>query len=137
MRCSSSFGGWRKARASPDGRSDFAGRVRATTRQSETIRPVDEAHLPWGPAILSDCMNASRFRVRPGGRVSLRDYDPADTRPFKHKKKVADHLTETLERMARLQEKLYAQDRWAVLLIFQAMDAAGKDSVIKHVMSGL
>lgn len=82
-------------------------------------------------------MNASRFRVRPGQRVSLRRFDPADTRPFKNKKKAADDLARSLGRMVALQERLYAHDRWALLLIFQAMDAAGKDSVIKHVMSGL
>ncbi len=79
----------------------------------------------------------NRFRVRPGQTVNLRQYDPADTQPFKNKKKAIDKLDKGLERLAKLQEQLYAQDRWAVLLIFQAMDGAGKDSMIKHVMSGL
>jgi PPK2 family polyphosphate:nucleotide phosphotransferase len=82
-------------------------------------------------------MDAMRFRVRPGQRVSLRDWDPGDTRPFKNKRKAHGRLEQGIDRMVALQEKLSAQDRWSVLLIFQAMDAAGKDSAIKHVMSGL
>jgi PPK2 family polyphosphate:nucleotide phosphotransferase len=82
-------------------------------------------------------MDTSRFRVRPGRRVDLRRYDPDDTGPFKNKEKASDRLARGLERMVALQDVLYAQNQWAVLLIFQAMDAAGKDSAIKHVMSGL
>jgi PPK2 family polyphosphate:nucleotide phosphotransferase len=82
-------------------------------------------------------MDLSRFRVQPGRRVSLRTYDPAGTEPFKSKKKAEGRLERGVKRLAELQERLYAQDRWAVLIVFQAMDAAGKDSVIKHVMSGL
>jgi PPK2 family polyphosphate:nucleotide phosphotransferase len=82
-------------------------------------------------------MNINRFRVRPGSRVKLRRYDTDDTRPFKNKEEATARLVRGRERMVALQERLYAQDTWAVLLIFQAMDAAGKDSAIKHVMSGL
>ena len=82
-------------------------------------------------------MDATRFRVRPGQRVNLRAWDPADTRPFKNKRKAQGRLERGIERMVALQEVLHAQDRWSVLLIFQAMDAAGKDSAIKHVMSGV
>src|SRR5213592_3186729 len=82
-------------------------------------------------------MDTSRFRVRPGEQVNLRRYSPVDTSPLKNKRKAAGRLDRGIERLAVLQEKLYAQNRWAVLLIFQAMDAAGKDSAIKHVMSGL
>src|SRR6185436_7044552 len=82
-------------------------------------------------------MDTSRFRVRPGRRVDLRRYDPDDTRPFKNRGKASDRLARGLERMVALQDVLYAQNQWAVLLIFQEMDAAGKDSAIKHVMSGL
>jgi PPK2 family polyphosphate:nucleotide phosphotransferase len=81
-------------------------------------------------------MDTRRFRIRPGQRVDLARYDTADTRPFHDKKAIAAHDPGS-ERLARLQEHLYAQDRWAVLLIFQGMDAAGKDSAIKHVMGGL
>src|SRR5579884_2388368 len=77
------------------------------------------------------------FRVENGKKFRLKDFDPADTGHLKSK----DHAKELLERgiasMAELQDMLYAQDRWGVLLIFQAMDAAGKDGVIKHVMSGV
>ncbi|HEV8347041.1 MAG TPA: polyphosphate kinase 2 family protein [Vicinamibacterales bacterium] len=82
-------------------------------------------------------MPSNRFRVRPGEKVDLRRYDPADTGPYKNKKKAVQKLQRDIERMIKLQEKLYARDRWAVLLIFQAMDAAGKDSAIKHVTRGL
>ncbi|HMF96702.1 MAG TPA: polyphosphate kinase 2 family protein [Vicinamibacterales bacterium] len=78
-----------------------------------------------------------RFRVKPRRPVDLRRYDPADTAPFADKKHASGRLERGVERLISLQEKLYAQDRWAALLIFQAMDAAGKDSAIKHVMSGL
>ncbi len=82
-------------------------------------------------------MDTTRFRVRPGRKVDLRQYDPAGTQPFDHKRKAAGRLEKDLERMSALQARLYAQDRWSLLLIFQAMDAAGKDSAIKHVMSGV
>ena len=80
---------------------------------------------------------ARHYRVDSGARFRLRDYKPHDTRDLDLKKEAAGLLEKSVKRMAELQEKLYAQDRWAVLLIFQALDAAGKDSVIKHVMSGL
>ena len=82
-------------------------------------------------------MNRSRFRVPPHQRIKLHHYDPGDTRPFKGKEQAAERLDRGRKRMFALQERLYAQDLWSVLLIFQAMDAAGKDSAIKHVMSGL
>jgi PPK2 family polyphosphate:nucleotide phosphotransferase len=82
-------------------------------------------------------MDFRRFRVLPGKKVNLRRYDPADTRPFQHKEQATGRLDRGLERLVALQERLYAHDRWAVLLIFQGMDAAGKDSAIKHVMGGL
>jgi PPK2 family polyphosphate:nucleotide phosphotransferase len=78
-----------------------------------------------------------RYRIENGKKFRLKEFDSADTGHLKSK----DHAKELLERgiasMADLQDKLYAQDRWGVLLIFQAMDAAGKDGVIKHVMSGV
>jgi len=82
-------------------------------------------------------MNTNRFRVRPGQKVDLRRYDTADTRPFAHKQKALGRLERSLGRLVTLQDVLYADNRWSLLLIFQAMDAAGKDSAIKHVMSGL
>jgi PPK2 family polyphosphate:nucleotide phosphotransferase len=67
----------------------------------------------------------------------LEDYDPADTGHWRSVEQAKERVQKDIARMAELQDKLYAQDRWAVLLIFQAMDAAGKDGTIKHVMSGV
>jgi PPK2 family polyphosphate:nucleotide phosphotransferase len=80
-----------------------------------------------------------RHRVTKGKGFRLADCDPGDTGHLDRadKEKSQELLREGIARLADLQAKLYAQDRWAVLLIFQAMDAAGKDSVIKHVFSGL
>lgn len=79
------------------------------------------------------------FRVTNGDKFRLKDVDPGDTLGLKSDAK--DRAKETLalgvDVLAELQDKLYAQDKWAVLLIFQAMDAAGKDGAIKHVMSGI
>jgi PPK2 family polyphosphate:nucleotide phosphotransferase len=80
---------------------------------------------------------ASPFRVRTGRSFRLRDIDPADTGAIESKKDAEAWLARGVRRLCDLQEKLYAQDRWALLLIFQAMDAAGKDGTIKHVMSGV
>ena len=80
---------------------------------------------------------ADTFKVRHGDSFRLKDFDPADTRGIGSKEKAAELLQQSLTVLQDLQERLYAQDQWAVLLIFQAMDAAGKDSLIKHVMSGV
>ena len=80
---------------------------------------------------------AGTFRVTGGKHFRLKDFDPADTGHWRSKEHATEALQEGIARMAELQDKLYAQDRWALLLIFQAMDAAGKDGVIKHVMSGV
>ena len=77
------------------------------------------------------------FRVTRGGRFRLRDVDPRTTDPIRSKARATARLEKGVARLSALQEKLYAQDRWALLLIFQAMDAAGKDGAIKHVMSGV
>jgi PPK2 family polyphosphate:nucleotide phosphotransferase len=78
------------------------------------------------------------YRVANGRRFRLKDHDPRDTAHLKEGKKEAKELLEAgVESLAELQDKLYAQDRWSVLLILQAMDAAGKDGTIKHVMSGV
>jgi PPK2 family polyphosphate:nucleotide phosphotransferase len=82
-------------------------------------------------------MNERRFRVAPGTRVSLRKYDPADTGGFRDKTGAERALAKSIEQLSRQQDVLYAQDTYALLIIFQAMDAAGKDSVIKHVMTGI
>ena len=80
---------------------------------------------------------AKPYRIDDGRKFRLKDFDPAATTGVKSKKRAGKELPRGIERMAELQDKLYAQDRWAILLIFQAMDAAGKDGVIKHVMSGV
>jgi len=77
------------------------------------------------------------FRVKDGDGFRLSTIDPDDTRGFKSKEQAAAALADGVATLAGLQEKLYADNRWAVLLVFQAMDAAGKDSTIKHVMSGV
>ena len=76
------------------------------------------------------------YRIEDGSRFRLKDFDPEDTGKIHSKKHAEQLLTDGIAAMTDLQSKLYAQDRWGVLLIFQAMDAAGKDGVIKHVMSG-
>ena len=82
-------------------------------------------------------MAEDRFLVRPDKKFRLEDHDAGFTGRFDSKEDGKRHLEKGLEKLRALQEKLYAQDQWAVLLIFQAMDAAGKDSVIEHVMSGV
>jgi len=82
---------------------------------------------------------AAPFRVTSGKNFRLKDYDPGDTLKFdsKDKDRAKAALAQGVQALSLLQDKLYAQDQWAVLLIFQAMDAAGKDGAIKHVMSGV
>lgn len=81
---------------------------------------------------------AELYRVDDPDKFRLKDWDPGDTNHLDIEKKEAKELlAEGVDRLSELQERLYAQDRWAVLLIFQAMDAAGKDSVIEHVMKGV
>ena len=79
------------------------------------------------------------FRVTDRQSFRLKDFDPADTLDLnsEDKPRAKEGLTAGIEVLAKLQDKLYAQNRWAVLVILQAMDTAGKDSVIKHVMSGV
>ena len=82
---------------------------------------------------------ASPYRITDGRKFRLKDIDPDDTGTLKSedKPRAKEALQIGVEALAELQDMLYAQDRWAVLLIFQAMDAAGKDGAIKHVMSGV
>ena len=82
---------------------------------------------------------ADKYRVDKGKGFRLKHFDPGDTAGFgdDFKDEAKQILQLGVERLSELQEKLYAQDHWGVLLIFQAMDAAGKDSAIKHVMSGV
>src|SRR5512145_1067597 len=79
------------------------------------------------------------FRVTKGDTFRLKDVDPGDTLDLKSedKPRAKEALATGVAALAQLQDMLYAQDRWAVLLIFQAMDGAGKDGAIKHVLSGV
>jgi PPK2 family polyphosphate:nucleotide phosphotransferase len=77
------------------------------------------------------------FRIEHGKHFRLKDHDPGHTAGVRSKAEAEKLLREGVDKLADLQDKLYAQDSWAVLLVFQAMDAAGKDGVIKHVMSGV
>src|SRR6266480_1741138 len=83
---------------------------------------------------------AKPFRVSRGKDFRLKDVDPGDTLDFtkkEDKSRAKEALADGILALAELQDELYAQDKWGVLLIFQAMDAAGKDGAIKHVMSGV
>jgi PPK2 family polyphosphate:nucleotide phosphotransferase len=77
------------------------------------------------------------FRIRPGARVRLKSRDTDETGSYESKDTARDHLKKGKEELRALQETLYAQDQYALLLIFQAMDGAGKDSTVEHVMSGV
>jgi len=80
---------------------------------------------------------AKTFRVDSGKHFRLKDYDPADTGHGCSEDNAKEALLEGIARTAELQDQLYAQGNWSILLIFQAMDAAGKDGAISHVMSGI
>lgn len=77
------------------------------------------------------------YRIEKGRGFQLKDFDPADTGTIGNRKSAEELLSRGVAAIAELQDKLYAQDRWGVLVIFQGIDAAGKDGLIKHVMSGL
>jgi len=82
-------------------------------------------------------LDIRRFRVKPSGRFSLAGFDPTDTAPFDAREGTRKTLAKRVHRLFELGDLLYAQNRWSVLFIFQAMDGAGKDSAIKHVLRGL
>ena len=77
------------------------------------------------------------YCIEDGEHFRLKDFDPADTGKLKSEDEAKELLAKGIAKMAELQDKLYAQDRWALLLIIQAIDAAGKDGIVKHVMSGM
>jgi len=87
--------------------------------------------LSWASKLSSHC------QINHGKNFRLKDFDPRATTGIHGKEHAEELLKKGIAEMAELQDMLYAQDRWAVLLIFQAMDAAGKDGAIKHVMSGV
>ena len=75
-------------------------------------------------------MNISRYRFNKKGAFSLKDFDPSQTGGFRDKEEARRQLQDNVRRMAELQDRFYAQDREGLLLIFQAMDSAGKDGAI-------
>ncbi len=77
------------------------------------------------------------YIITKGQKFRLKDHDPADTAHIDDKEHAEELLKQGVERLAKLQDLLYAHNHWSLLLIFQATDAAGKDGVIKHVMSGI
>ena len=82
-------------------------------------------------------MNHTPFLVKPGKAVKLSDYDPTFTGKYKKAEDCAEKLQKSVQKMAKLQDILYAQNTYGLLIIIQAMDAAGKDSAVKHVFSGV
>jgi PPK2 family polyphosphate:nucleotide phosphotransferase len=87
---------------------------------------------------IKECARLSRpYCVAKGQPFRLKDYDPADTNGVKDKAHAEQIIASRAGLLNHLQQKLYAQDRWALLILLQAMDAAGKDGVIKHVMTGV
>jgi len=82
-------------------------------------------------------LKLKRHVVTDGKGFRLQDHDPSECAGIHSDEEASMFLQEGVRRLSDLQEKLYAQDRWSLLLIFQAMDAAGKDGAIKHVMSGV
>ena len=77
------------------------------------------------------------YCVEDGERFRLKNFDPADTGDLKSETEAKELLVKGIAKMAELQDKLYAQDRWALLVLIQALDAAGKDGIVKHVMTGM
>ena len=82
-------------------------------------------------------MNNNHFLVKPGTKIKLKDFDSSYTGKFNSREEAAAKLEKDVARLRKYQDILYARNTYALLIIFQAMDAAGKDSAIKHVMSGV
>ncbi|MCU7513578.1 MAG: polyphosphate kinase 2 family protein [Bacteroidota bacterium] len=82
-------------------------------------------------------MDIEQFLVKPDSQVKLKDHKTNDTGGYKSKEDAGEKLADNITQMDDLQAKLFAQDRYSLLLVFQAMDGGGKDSAIKHVMTGL
>jgi PPK2 family polyphosphate:nucleotide phosphotransferase len=87
------------------------------------------------PAILN--MNIEKFRIAEGSKVNLKNHPTDFTADYSDKKQAVEDLKKNVERLRELQDVLYAQDKYSLLIVFQAMDAAGKDGAIEHVMSGV
>jgi PPK2 family polyphosphate:nucleotide phosphotransferase len=87
--------------------------------------------------VLPPIMNANEWIVKPGTKLKLKDRDPASAGKYKDKQEAGEKLAVDIAKLIELQDVLYAQGKHALLIIFQAMDAAGKDGAIKHIMSGV
>src|SRR6202022_2947882 len=85
---------------------------------------------------LTTCLVAS-YRISDGSKFRIKHFDPEDTGGIKSKQEAQEALDRDLNSLRKLQETLYAHGRWGLLIILQGMDAAGKDGIIKHVMSGV
>src|SRR5580658_4636310 len=105
---------------------------------SASIRiAVDFKSGPRERPLMKTAKLAKSYRIDDGKHFRLKDFDPADTGNWYSVEEANERLQKDVARMEKLQDKLYAQGCWSLLLIFQAMDAAGKDGTIKHVMSGV
>ena len=82
-------------------------------------------------------MDIKKFFADPKKDIKLSDFDTDYSGKYNNKEEAVEELENNIQKMIELQDKFYAHDKWALLIIFQAMDAAGKDGSIKHVMSGL
>jgi PPK2 family polyphosphate:nucleotide phosphotransferase len=104
-----------------------------------SVHRIEEvsAHVTQRQALARARKLARVYRITDGRTFRLKDVDPGDTGDITSKQQAEGWLERGIGRLRRLQEKMYAQNRWSLLLIFQAMDAAGKDGTIKHVMSGI
>src|SRR5262249_48333735 len=111
----------------------------SSARQREIVSLQMGGHSMPRQEILDQIQKYTHpFRITNGKKFQLRDFDPGDTRGLQMDKgEAAELLRRGTQWLAEEQDMLYAQDRWSLLLIFQAMDAAGKDSTIRHVMSGV
>jgi len=108
-----------------------------TNNRADGSRPAHPVQLKRLVSIAREI--AEPYCVRGGKKFRLKDVDPGDTAGYtsEDKARAKQALQTGVQALSKLQEVLYAQDRWGVVLIFQAMDAAGKDGAIKHVMSGV
>jgi len=80
---------------------------------------------------------SDRYRLKPRTRVNLQALNPADSGDVSSREDAVSRLKPVVDRLADMQDRLFAQDQWSLLVVFQAMDAAGKDSTVKHVMTGM
>jgi PPK2 family polyphosphate:nucleotide phosphotransferase len=123
-----------------DSRAPVSGNIASRSLALMNLMTYIESHEVHPCVSANACeiaMNHENFIVAPGKKARLRQFDPDFTGDFAGKGDARDALKADIKRLAEYQEILYAQNSRALLLVFQAMDAAGKDSAIKHVMSGV